>query len=522
MKNYIVRGISLPFEVSDGEAITKAEKLLKKYSDNAEGVSICRRSVDARNKNDIKFVYSVICKASGVNEDKLNPAEITPEKITEPDFTNGNTELSDRPCVVGFGPCGMFCALALAEAGYKPIICEQGPNTQDRARQVDIFNKTGVLNKNANIQFGAGGAGTFSDGKLITRINDGLCNYVLNRLHDFGAPDDILVNARPHIGTDKLCHIVDAIADRIISLGGDIRFDTLVEGFECSSDGTVTSIKTNKEDIKCGAVVLAIGHSARDTYEYLLKQNEILIPKPISVGFRVEHLRSDIDKALYGRYAGNPLLGSAEYNLSCHIGNFGVYTFCMCPGGQVVAAASEEGGVVTNGASDFARDGVNSNSAVAISVSPENPMDFQRDLERKAFELGGGNYGAPIQTLGDFLNNKSINEPTTVMPTYTRHNVKLSNLCDIIPENLCAPLQDGLKNFGKKIEGFDSPYAILTGLETRTSAPYRIERTGEFTTKKHGNLYPAGEGAGYAGGITSAAVDGLKCALAIVNKYKPF
>jgi len=522
MNSYIIRGISLPYAADPAEAEEIARKKLRSLGASVAGASIYRRSVDARKKNDIRFVYSVICRTDGrpLSEQKLKKIDAVAEKQGIPIPKFGTDTLSAPPVICGFGPAGMFSALMLAENGYAPVVCERGPSVRKRSEKIGRFFRTGILDTDGNVQFGAGGAGTFSDGKLMTRINDGFCRYVLEKLCEFGAPADILVNARPHIGTDLLGGIVEKIDERITALGGKILYDTRIESFDCDGRGRVRSVSTNQGDIACGALILAFGHSARDTYTYLKTTNIDIRPKTISVGMRIEHLRTDIDRALYADAAGDPLLGPAEYNLSANVGGRGVYTFCMCPGGQVVAAASEEGAVVTNGASAYARDLDNSNAAVAVSLDHPEPMEFQRMLERRAFEMAGGGFAAPISTLGDFLSGKSGSEPASVRPSYTRGATTLCNLRELFPAELADALAAGLVQFGKKIAGYDSADAVLTAPETRTSAPYRISRGELLTAQGHDNLYPCGEGAGWAGGITSAAVDGIRVALKIMERFK--
>ncbi len=522
MNSYIARGISLPYTADPAEAVHIAVKKLTSVGASAFDAAIYRRSVDARKKKDIRFVYSVLCRTGEytLSEAKLKRIDAVAEKkgIPLPEF--GDEELSAPPVICGFGPAGMFSALLLAENGYAPIVCERGPCVKERQAKIDRFFETGILDCEGNVQFGAGGAGTFSDGKLMTRINDGFCRYVLEKLHEFGAPADILVNARPHIGTDLLGSVVEKIDERIRALGGRVLYNTRIDSFTCNSAGRVTRVVTNNGEIECGALLLAFGHSARDTYTYLKTTDIDIRPKTISVGMRIEHLRSDIDRALYGDAAGDPVLGPAEYNLSSNIDGRGVYTFCMCPGGLVVAAASEDGGTVTNGASAYARDLANSNAAVAVSLDHPEPMEFQRMLERRAFELAGGNFRAPISTLGDFIAGKSGTEPSRIKPSYTGYGTSLCDLRNIFPADITDTIAAGLVSFGKKIAGFDAPDAILTAPETRTSAPYRIGRGEALTAAGHDNVYPCGEGAGWAGGITSAAVDGMRAALALMKRYK--
>jgi uncharacterized FAD-dependent dehydrogenase len=422
----------------------------------------------------------------------------------------------------------MFAALVLAEAGYKPILIERGSSISKRREEVIRFNEEQILNTETNIQFGAGGAGTFSDGKLVTRVNDPLTSYVLERFIEFGAPEEIRYIAKPHVGTDILSEVVDRILARICELGGRVLYNTKYIT-EISDFGVVRGIKTNNGDISCGALILAIGHSARDTYENLLSRNMNIEAKPISVGMRIEHLAEDIDYALYGSAAGTPGLGHAEYNLSCNTKTRGTYTFCMCPGGIVVAAASEEDSVVVNGMSYHSRAGKNSNSAVVTSVFKEDygstPMaaiEFQRKIERAAYKAGGSNYFAPIITVGDFLSGELKTEPKRIIPEYMcQSQTKLARPEEYLPSFVTKGISSALIDFDKKIKGFAIPDAVLTGAETRTSAPVRIIRDFESRLATgYLNLFPAGEGAGYAGGITSAAIDGIKSAIALMKIYR--
>ena len=530
MTQYIIQNIKLPFEISKDEAFAIAKHRLSKFfSKKSIGeMKIYKTSVDARKKDNICFVYSVsaeVFSSSHVDEKLLAKEGIVPLAEEKIHVKIGDEPLTERPVIVGFGPCGMFCALMLAEQGYSPIVIERGSNVEKRTMDVERFSRFGILDPESNIQFGAGGAGTFSDGKLVTRINDSKCSFVLSTFHEYGAPDEILYKAKPHIGTDYLKIVVSRIENRIRELGGEIYYDTRFEDFSVSNE-KVVSVHTSKGDFPCGALILALGHSARDTFSMLSSKGVSMIPKAFSVGVRIEHLQEDIDFALYGRSAGNPLLPKGEYNLSCHNGDRGVYTFCMCPGGQVVSAASENGGVVTNGMSNYSRDGRNANSAVAVSVNPsdygntiETAVEFQRALEQQAYIAGGKNYYAPCQTVGDFLGKTYGKEPTRILPTYRDGGVTMTSLDTVLPDFVAESLRFGLMNFDRKIKGFATDDALLTGVETRTSSPLRIPRTEQYLALGFQNLYPCGEGAGYAGGITSAAVDGIKCALSFMERY---
>ena len=531
----LLQNIIMPFTAEDTEIIDLASRRMADAGLDVSSfeLNIYKKSFDARRKNDIKSVCSVginipekICLSkiegilSKVGGVIMNETEIAVER--------GNDKMPDRPLVVGMGPAGLFCALLLAENGYRPVIIDRGPAVDERVSCVDKFYKERQLDTEANIQFGAGGAGTFSDGKLVTRINDGKCSYVLERLHEFGAPDDILVKAKPHIGTDKLRLVVDSLLSKIKERGGEVIYRCRMDDFKKMPDGSFL-VNTSKGDISCGTIILAVGHSARDTVKMLMSRGLAVEPKAFSVGVRIEHLKSDIDKALYGEFAGHPKLSAGEYNLSDTKGGRGVYTFGMCPGGEVVAAASENGGVVVNGMSAFARDGRNSNSALAVTVNKEDyggtvekAMAYQRELEMKAFLAGGSNYNAPVQTVGDFMKGALKNEPKRVMPTYMGGDkFTLSRLDMLLPDYVAEALRRGIGLFGKRMVGFDADDAVLSGVETRTSSPVRMPRNDAMTGVGVDGIYPCGEGAGYAGGITSAAVDGIKTALEIMKRYAP-
>ncbi len=524
-----------------------------------DGEFICaalhKRSIDARKRSGEvpSFVISVMVECD-ISERKLEKlTRIKDVEIVRRDelaLEYGEKTLSSRPVIVGFGPAGMFSALILAENGYRPIVIERGADVKARSAAVAEFIRTGRLDTETNIQFGAGGAGMFSDGKLVTRINDSRCAYVLERFVEFGAPEEILWLAKPHVGTDRLLGVVEGIAKRICELGGEIHYNTKLCDIAISS-GHVSSVKVQSggahSDIECGAVVLAVGHSARDTYDMLASHGVMLGAKPFSVGVRAEHLQSDIDAALYGDAAelcgsdGKRILPPGEYSLSYREAQQGVvsdtargvYSFCMCPGGEVMASASEEGGVVTNGMSRYARDGKNANAAIVVSVFPEDigtgwrgGVEFQRNLERAAYtaaDTGEHDYRAPLETLGDFLDGRTshFTEPSRVMPTYRNGVYTLCDMSSILPKFITDMLKRGFYNFGKKMRGFDARDTVLTGVETRTSSPVRILRGETLTASAADNLYPCGEGAGYAGGITSAAVDGINTAMQLMCVYAP-
>lgn len=513
--NILIKDIRLPFTVSEVEAVEIAKKTLSnKYK--IVDAHIYRKSIDARRKSNILFVYSVIVS---VKAQKIDEKYILVDDISDIDISYGSDLLSERPIITGFGPCGMFCALVLAEHGYRPIVIERGGDIDERINKINEFYSTGKLDTESNIQFGAGGAGTFSDGKLTTRINDKKCRYVLKQFHNFGAPDDILFDAKPHMGTDNLRIIINKLKTRIIELGGDIHFNTKLINIHYN-DKSAVKIETNQSEIPCGVLVMATGHSARDIYGLFQKHDYTIENKPFSIGVRIEHLRTDIDKALYGEFAGHPLLGSAEYAYSHRVGDKAVYTFCMCPGGEVIAASSETDCVVVNGMSYHKREGRNSNAALLVSVSPDNPLEFQRELEQKAYIAGGSNYHAPVQTVSDYMNGISKTTPSKVTPTYMNGKYNLYDINKLFPHDINEMLKLGIVEFNRKLNGFSSPESIITGVETRTSSPYRIKRDEDFTAIGFDNIYPCGEGAGYAGGIMSAAIDGINCAVNIMQRYK--
>ena len=519
----LVEQIKISLDAADEEIFDIAKARIKgtRAFSRIGKLYIHKRSVDARKRDDIKFVCTVCAEAEvcrGIDEDRLAKKGI--KLLPDNDIRiNFGTAPSVPPLVVGFGPAGMFCALVLARAGYKPTVIERGADVRTRIADVERFCRTGVLNTDSNIQFGAGGAGTFSDGKLTTRINDPKCAFILKTFCEHGAPEDIMFKAKPHIGTDKLIDIVASIEKEIVSLGGQVLYNTALISF----DGAVA--RTNKGDLPYSDMVLAIGHSARDTYKYLMDKGFAIEPKAFSVGVRVEHLQSELNEAMYGSYAGDSRLGAADYNVSYRKDSRGVYSFCMCPGGTVVAAASEQGGVVVNGMSTYARDGRNANSAICVQIDKEDygssavkAIEFQRQLESRAFMAAGSDYSAPVQTLGDFYNEVATTEPGRIMPTYMGGKVKVCDLNTVLPKLVCDYLKMGFYEFGKKIKGFDSKDVPITGVETRTSAPLRILRSESYCAFMHPHIYPCGEGAGYAGGIMSAAVDGVNVALAILNK----
>lgn len=531
-KSFLLSSIKAPFDRPEEEIIHIAEAKMKRLCGSVTGLHfrLYKKSFDARRRNDIRQVCSVLVTASEpitYHDTRFAAEGVKPFETPVPTVVHGTAPLSAPPLVVGMGPAGLFAALMLAEEGYAPVIIDRGDDVATRAAATERFRTLGVLDTESNVQFGAGGAGTFSDGKLVTRINDPLCHYFLSRMVELGAPAEVLTRAKPHVGTDILRVVVDAILSRIEALGGRVMYRTRLDDLLSVSGGVLAN--TTRGEIMAGAVILAVGHSARDTFDMLLSRGFLAEPKPFSVGVRIEHLREDIDRALYGDYAGHAALGAAEYALSDTTGSRGVYTFCMCPGGEVITAASEEGGVVVNGMSYHARDGKNSNAAVLVSVDPadvggtiKGAIDFQRSLERAAFGAGGGDYCAPIMTVGDLLGGTRGSEPTRIQPTYGGGRVRVADLHRVLPSFVTETLASGIRAFDRSIHGFAAPDAILTGVESRTSSPLRMLRDKTARTAIGQDLvYPAGEGAGYAGGITSAALDGLHSALALMARFAP-
>ena len=526
----IIQGINSPVGTESSGIIGAALK--KAGIKKAVQTGIHKISLDARKQNDIKTVSSVWAELeSRAEEEKIcsmkdfcTYVDITP---FEPKIT-GSISPEGRIAVCGFGPAGMFAALVLAEMGYRPLVLERGADVDNRSRAVSDFWHGGEFSPETNVQFGEGGAGTFSDGKLTTRIGDELCGFVTEVFLQHGAPEEIAWKQKPHVGTDLLRGVITSIRKEIEALGGEVHFNTALTGFE-QKNGALTGIFTTNGTFACEALVFAVGHSARDTFGMLMDGGFVLECKPFSVGFRAEHLQSEIEKSLYHEAAGHPALPRGEYQLSQHVGERCVYTFCMCPGGQVVASASEKGCVVTNGMSYHARSGKNANAAVVVSVGgadfandPRQAIAFQRELEARAYAAGrsAGEYAAPAENIQSFLEGRGQLNIGRVQPTYDR-GVTAADLGALLPGKLADTLRAGLRAYERKIAGYTAPEAILTGLETRTSSPVRLKREENFECSQLAGLYPCGEGAGYAGGIMSAAVDGLRVARAIISRYAP-
>ncbi|MDD2914669.1 MAG: NAD(P)/FAD-dependent oxidoreductase [Gallionella sp.] len=526
--------IKLPLAHAAGEIRAAILERLSIADDELTGYVIFKRGVDARKPRAILFTYTldveVRDEAALLDHFKNDPhIRISPD--TGYHFVaQAPQNLTSRPVVIGMGPAGLFAGLILAQMGFRPLILERGKAVRERTKDTFGLWRQGVLNPESNVQFGEGGAGTFSDGKLYSQIKDPrhLGRKVLEEFVRAGAPEEILYVSHPHIGTFRLVGMVEKMRETIQALGGEIRFESRVDDIEITQEsdnaGQVQGVVlASGERIVTNHLVLAVGHSARDTFEMIYKRGIFIEAKPFSIGFRIEHPQSLIDRARYGNNAGNPLLGAADYKLVHHAGNGrSVYSFCMCPGGTVVAATSEAGRVVTNGMSQYSRNERNANSGIVVGISPEDypggplaGMEFQRRWESRAYELGGGNYQAPGQLVGDFLAGKPSVKFGSVQPSYTP-GVHLCDLSSALPDYAIAAIREALPAFAKQVKGFDMTDAVLTGVETRTSSPIRIKRNDDdMQSINTRGLYPTGEGAGYAGGILSAAVDGIRVAEAL-------
>lgn len=508
----------------------KASKILKINEKYIKSYTIYKKSIDARKKDDVHFTYSVDVIISLDEEQIASKCKSNKVQIVKPykyELPANNRHSKFRPVVVGFGPAGMFAGLILAQSGLQPIVLERGKDVDTRTKDVNRFWKTRELNEESNVQFGEGGAGTFSDGKLTTGIKSPYIKKILQELYEAGAPEEILYSSKPHIGTDRLAIVVKNIRKRIEELGGEVRLECKLEKLITANGfvhGVTYTHKGKQFDLETDSVIMAIGHSARDTVEMLYNMGVEIIQKPFSVGARIEHPQKLIDKAQYGSFAGHKKLGAADYKLACHgLHERGAYTFCMCPGGTVVAAASEKECVIVNGMSSLARDGENANSALLVGIEPKDfPSDhalagiyYQREIEHTAYELAGSNYKAPAQLVGDFLKgieSKTLGNVNPTCPT----GVTLTNLDNCLPAKVSATMKSAIVEMDKKLNGFNLYDAVLTAPETRSSSSVRILRDDLLQCNIRG-VYPCGEGAGYAGGIISAAVDGVKCAHAVLS-----
>lgn len=493
---------------------------------------IRRESIDARQKGSIHLVYQVEVEAKDEKKlmRRLRDKEISiQERAKKKHYIRGSHPMKGRPIVVGSGPSGLFAAYVLAVEGYRPLLIERGKPVDERTKDVLAFWTGGKFNPKSNVQFGEGGAGTFSDGKLTCRSKDDKVTEVLNLLHRHGAPEEITYSHKPHVGTDILSKAVKSIREEIIRLGGEVRFSALLENIE-AEDKALTAAYINGERIETSALLLAVGHSARETYRMLYGFGISMIPKPFAIGFRIEHRQKDINKAQYKEFYAHPRLGAADYHLTYQdrTNNRSAYTFCMCPGGLVIASSSSEGELVVNGMSYHARDEENANSAILVSVDSRdfgnNPMDaiaFQQNFEKQAFLMGGGDYTAPVQRVEDFLKGNQSQKIGRVHPSY-RPKVRVCDLSKIYPQYITDTLREAIVHMDKKLSGFAHPDAVLTGVESRSSAPLRIVRNPQtMESESLIGLYPIGEGAGYSGGIVSSAVDGMKAAEKLIAKFAP-
>lgn len=526
--------IKLPLNHAPEDLTTAITTKLKISAEQIASFVMFKRGYDARNKRNIQLIYTldITLTDSDLTNDLLVQFESDNHVKATPDTSykyvgEAPKDLTERPVVIGFGPCGLLAGLTLAQMGFKPIIIERGNEVRQRTKDTFGFWRQRKLNTESNVQFGEGGAGTFSDGKLYSQVKDPnhYGRKVMTEFVKAGAPEEILFVSKPHIGTYKLVTMVEKMRAEIIELGGEVRFATRVDDLHIT-DSKVTGVTLNSgETLKTNHVILAVGHSARDTFEMIHDKGVYIEAKPFSIGFRIEHKQSVIDQARFGDNAGNEILGAADYKLVHHCKNGrSVYSFCMCPGGTVVAAASEEGRVVTNGMSQYSRNERNANSAIVVGIDPERDypnhplagIDLQRKLETLAFELGGKDYNAPAQTIGDFLKGKPNSELGDVNPSYTP-GITLTDLSKALPDFAVDAIREAIPAFNKKIKGFSSDDGLLTGVETRTSSPISIKRNKDFQSINTKGLFPAGEGAGYAGGILSAGIDGIKVAEAVAK-----
>ncbi len=526
--------IKLPLDHSEYDLKAAILARLGIVADELIGYSIFRRGFDARKLSAIQFVYTLeveVRDETALLERLKNAPHISPAQDTAYHFVaQAPKDLTERPIVIGTGPCGIFAGLILAQMGFRPIILERGKAVRERTKDTFGLWRQGKLDPESNVQFGEGGAGTFSDGKLHSQIKDPkhYGRKVLTEFVKAGAPPEILYVSKPHVGTFRLVGVVEEMRHTIEQLGGEIRFQSKVADIVIDNGQVSGVVLASGERIASNHVVLAVGHSARDTFEMLHSRGVYMEAKSFSIGFRIEHPQSLIDRARFGRNAGNPQLGAADYKLVHHCANGrSVYSFCMCPGGTVVASTSEEGCVVTNGMSQYSRNERNANSGIVVGITPQDypgnvlaGIAFQRQWEQRAFELGGKNYCAPAQLVGDFLAGRPSTALGTVEPSYMP-GVHLTDLTTALPDYAIAAIREALPAFEKQMKGFAMHDAVLTGVETRTSSPVRIKRREDFQSMNIAGLYPAGEGAGYAGGILSAAVDGIEVAEAVALSMTP-
>lgn len=521
-----ISNLRLDIGADEKQLHKKVAKVLGIRPDDILDLSLTRQSIDARKKSDVHLVCSVKVKVKNeqaVLRKNLKGVSLLDERPYElPQVGRTSTQ---RPVVVGMGPAGLFAALTLAQAGLCPIVLERGRNVDERTEDVEHFWTTGQLSRTSNVQFGEGGAGTFSDGKLTTGINDPRISHVFDTFIQYGAPEDIAYSHKPHIGTDVLRHVVRAMREEIIALGGEVRFEHKLEELHAVNGqlaGVTVMTETGPYELECDTLILAPGHSARDTFKMLYDLGLPMERKNFAIGVRIEHSQETVSRAQFGDNWDK--LPAADYKLSCHLPNGrSAFTFCVCPGGQVVAATSDYGQVVTNGMSLRARDGKNINGGFLVGVTPDDfggddplaGVRFQEQWEHAAWDFGGGDFRAPAQLVGDFLSGQPSNGPRSILPTY-RPGVAWGSLDGMLPDYVLESLKEAIPMFDRKLHGFNAPDAVLTGVETRSSSPVRILRNESFQSPALRGLYPCGEGAGYAGGITSAAVDGIKVAEAVI------
>ena len=521
--------ISLPLDYNEADLKKAIAKITGCKESEIREIRLVKKSVDARKKSNVHFAVSVETEINNESRilKKLPPNKAATVISNEYKFPEPQKEYR-RPVIVGFGTAGMFAALSLARAGLNPIVLERGYDCDTRIRTIENFHNLRQLDEKCNVQFGEGGAGTFSDGKLTTGIKDIRIKHVFHTLVEFGAPHEILYLAKPHIGTDLLRNVIKNIRNEIIRLGGEVIFGAKFIDYSVENN-RINSVVYEKDskinEIGTDNLILAIGHSARDTFEMLNNKNIDMSQKNFAMGVRIEHLQSEVNKSLYGEFSNHPALSAADYKYVIHLPNGrSLYTFCMCPGGYVVGAASEKDSVVTNGMSYFARDARNANSALLVNTNPEDfgsdyvlaGMELQRKIEKAAFIAGGSNYNAPVSLVGDFLKGKKSTSFGNVEPTY-RPGVTFARPEEYLPDFICNTLREGIPMIAGKADFFKAEDAILTGAETRSSSPVRINRNEKLMSLSVKGLYPCGEGAGYAGGIVSAAVDGIKCSEAVIE-----